>query len=234
MQLEREGSPPPGLRLPQAKLSRKSNQVARGRIGGSNPICPASQSVSIASQRTVAQKPRGTAWFRGGKEDFKKAWISIEWMNGCLNNSTKDAARALPDTTFGCGNPPSTTAVLPRADLGFTCRRKSLGTDQALRSSDQDVAAQREHAAGSDGCAVDRGDDRLFAFHDGVEALSDEPVVPWIGSSRTARANCQRGRSSTLPTLRQIRPNPLIARRCCGHLVQYQRRRHPLRQQRKN
>ena len=35
MQLEREGSPPPGLRLPQAKLSRKSksNQVARGRIG---------------------------------------------------------------------------------------------------------------------------------------------------------------------------------------------------------
>ena len=32
MQLEREGSPSPGLRLPQAKLSRKSNQVARGRI----------------------------------------------------------------------------------------------------------------------------------------------------------------------------------------------------------
>jgi hypothetical protein len=32
MQLDREGSPPPGLRLPQAKLSRKSNQVARGRI----------------------------------------------------------------------------------------------------------------------------------------------------------------------------------------------------------
>ena len=31
-QLEREGSPPPGLRLPQAKLSRNSNQVARGRI----------------------------------------------------------------------------------------------------------------------------------------------------------------------------------------------------------
>jgi hypothetical protein len=31
-QLEREGSPPPGLRLPQAKLSRYLNQVARGRI----------------------------------------------------------------------------------------------------------------------------------------------------------------------------------------------------------
>ena len=31
-QLVRDGSPPPGLRLPPAKLSRKSNQVARGRI----------------------------------------------------------------------------------------------------------------------------------------------------------------------------------------------------------
>ena len=26
-----------------------------------------------------------------GEEDFRKAWISIEWMNGCLNNFTKDA-----------------------------------------------------------------------------------------------------------------------------------------------
>jgi hypothetical protein len=31
-QLAREGSPPPGLRLPRAKLSRKCNQVARARI----------------------------------------------------------------------------------------------------------------------------------------------------------------------------------------------------------
>jgi hypothetical protein len=26
-----------------------------------------------------------------GAGDFNKAWISIEWMNGCLNNFTKDA-----------------------------------------------------------------------------------------------------------------------------------------------
>jgi len=32
MQLLREGSPPAGLRLPQTKLPRNSNQVARGRI----------------------------------------------------------------------------------------------------------------------------------------------------------------------------------------------------------
>ena len=135
MQLEREGSPPPGLRLPQAKLSRKSNQVARGRIRRFESYMP-SQPVRLhcvtEDGRTKTARYRVVSrWQRG----FQKAWISIEWMNGCLNNSTKDAARALPDTTFGCGNPPSTTAVLPRADLGFTCRRKSLGTDQALRSS---------------------------------------------------------------------------------------------------
>jgi hypothetical protein len=32
MQLACEGSPPPGLRLPQAELSRKTNQVARAQI----------------------------------------------------------------------------------------------------------------------------------------------------------------------------------------------------------
>ena len=32
MQLAREGSPPAGLRLLQAELSRKSNQLARARI----------------------------------------------------------------------------------------------------------------------------------------------------------------------------------------------------------
>jgi hypothetical protein len=32
IQLAREGSPPPALRLSQAELSRKSNQVARARI----------------------------------------------------------------------------------------------------------------------------------------------------------------------------------------------------------
>jgi hypothetical protein len=32
MQLAREASPPPALRLPQTKLSRKSNQIARARI----------------------------------------------------------------------------------------------------------------------------------------------------------------------------------------------------------
>jgi hypothetical protein len=32
MQLAREGSLPPGLRLSQTKLSRNSNQIVRGRI----------------------------------------------------------------------------------------------------------------------------------------------------------------------------------------------------------
>jgi hypothetical protein len=45
MPLEREGSPPPGLRLPQAKLSRESNEgSSRVDFAGSNLTCPARQS----------------------------------------------------------------------------------------------------------------------------------------------------------------------------------------------
>jgi hypothetical protein len=50
MQLDREGSPPPGLRLPQAKLSRKSNQVARGRIRQFESYMP---SHAVRSPRVV-------------------------------------------------------------------------------------------------------------------------------------------------------------------------------------
>ena len=65
MQLERERSPQPGLRLPQAKLSRKSNQVARGRICRFKSYMP-SQAVrsSNASHVNVAQigaEERGAA-----------------------------------------------------------------------------------------------------------------------------------------------------------------------------
>ena len=60
MQLEREGSPPPGLRLPQAKLSRKSNQVARGRIRRFESYMP-SQPVrhGYSEQRRSSELPGG-------------------------------------------------------------------------------------------------------------------------------------------------------------------------------
>jgi hypothetical protein len=48
-----------------------------------------------------------------GAEDFNKAWISIEWMNGCVKNFTKDAelgfcsrnegySCALDPRSYGC------------------------------------------------------------------------------------------------------------------------------------
>ena len=46
-----------------------------------------------------------------GEEDFKKAWISIEWMNGCLNNFTKDA-----ELGFCSINEGYSCAVSPRSD----------------------------------------------------------------------------------------------------------------------
>ena len=44
LQLEREGSSPPGLRLPQAKLSRNLTPVARRRVRRFESVCPARQS----------------------------------------------------------------------------------------------------------------------------------------------------------------------------------------------
>jgi hypothetical protein len=46
-----------------------------------------------------------------GAEDFKTAWISIEWMNGCLNNFTKDA-----ELGFCSVNEGYSCAVSPRSD----------------------------------------------------------------------------------------------------------------------
>ena len=57
MQIEREGSPPPGLRLPQAKLSRKSNQVARGRIRRFKSYMPSHAVVSNFINLKTAHRP---------------------------------------------------------------------------------------------------------------------------------------------------------------------------------
>jgi hypothetical protein len=58
MQLAREGSPPLGLCLPQTKLSRKYNQVARGRIRQFESYMP-SQAVGLPT----AQRNRdGASW----------------------------------------------------------------------------------------------------------------------------------------------------------------------------
>ena len=70
---------------PPARKGEKCYPCVRYEV---SPMSRAAH-VSIASQRTVAQKPRGTAWFRGGKEDFKKAWISIEWKQG-MHGSIRD------------------------------------------------------------------------------------------------------------------------------------------------
>jgi hypothetical protein len=59
-QLAREGSPPPGLRLTQAELSRKSNQLVRTRIRQFESYMP-SQAV-----RSLCRQIRG-ARGRGGE-----------------------------------------------------------------------------------------------------------------------------------------------------------------------
>ena len=46
-----------------------------------------------------------------GAEDFNKAWISIEWMNGCVKNFTKDA-----ELGFCSRNEGYACALDPRSD----------------------------------------------------------------------------------------------------------------------
>jgi hypothetical protein len=46
-----------------------------------------------------------------GQGDFDKAWISIEWMNGCLNNFNKDA-----ELGFCSRNEGYSCAINPRSD----------------------------------------------------------------------------------------------------------------------
>jgi hypothetical protein len=58
-QLAREGSSPPGLRRPQAKLSRNSNQVARGRIRRFESDMP-SQAAGLPVSRLFASRAAHT------------------------------------------------------------------------------------------------------------------------------------------------------------------------------
>ena len=46
-----------------------------------------------------------------GAEDFNKAWISIEWMNGCVKNFAKDA-----ELGFCSRNEGYSCALSPRSD----------------------------------------------------------------------------------------------------------------------
>ena len=47
-----------------------------------------------------------------GEEDFKKAWISIDWMNGCLENFTKDVELGFcsKNEGYSCALSPQTDA----------------------------------------------------------------------------------------------------------------------------
>ena len=69
------------------------------------------------SQQTKQGVPRELARVRSdlnqscSTEDFDRAWISIEWMNGCLNNFTKDA-----ELGFCSKNEGYSCALSPRSD----------------------------------------------------------------------------------------------------------------------
>jgi hypothetical protein len=64
-QLGREGSPPPGVPLLQAKLSRNSNQIARGRIRRFESYMPSHAVVSNSKWSAQKSSHLGVVHRRG-------------------------------------------------------------------------------------------------------------------------------------------------------------------------
>ena len=71
----RGGSPPPGLRLPLAKLSRNSNRIARGRIRRFESAMPSHAVVKLGGSpavssvgRSVLKRPRRSGAFEGMRD----------------------------------------------------------------------------------------------------------------------------------------------------------------------
>ena len=61
-----------------------------------------------------------------GAQEFKKAWISIDWMNGCLDNFTKDAE---------LGSVQETKATLAHSILGQTLVRRDVSPSTYVSSA---------------------------------------------------------------------------------------------------
>jgi hypothetical protein len=73
-QLERERYPKPGLRLPQAKLSRKSNQVARRRIRWFESDMPSHAVGSLTAYLAMgAELERGR--FRSSVQSARRSYL---------------------------------------------------------------------------------------------------------------------------------------------------------------
>ena len=101
MQLAREGSPPPRLRLPQAELSRKSNQIARGRIRGFESDMP-SQAVGLQqpnAARSMASRVEDVPRDFGTHRRFNnlRSYVARGAKRKCCKRSQFDA----PDLMYG-------------------------------------------------------------------------------------------------------------------------------------
>jgi hypothetical protein len=73
-----------------------------------------------------------------GAEDFNKAWISIEWMNGCLNNFTKEVE--LGDSVQ------RTKATLARSIPGQTLVRRDVDAHGGTET-EMNKLSRRQQAA---------------------------------------------------------------------------------------
>jgi hypothetical protein len=114
-QLARDGSPPPGLRLPHAKLSRNSNQIARGRIcrfesdmpshAVDRHCRPASPPLGFLPSPVGSDKMRNLlaeypAWFEPDEVQilvgaFDKAWETVQAIGVVYAEAKAEAVRTI-------------------------------------------------------------------------------------------------------------------------------------------
>ncbi len=95
MQLEREGSPQPGLRLPQAKLSRKSNQVARGRIRRFESYMPSQPVRSPRVKKRMSLKRRSTARSDAGPGISRSCMAATAPRSSTILFNARNASRSM-------------------------------------------------------------------------------------------------------------------------------------------
>jgi hypothetical protein len=95
MQLARKGSPPPGLRLPQAKLSRNSNQIARGRIRQFESYMP---SQAVVSNSGGCRYTNGDATTAIGQASIA---VPVEDCGFCVSTNSRSNSSTNPSRVPG-------------------------------------------------------------------------------------------------------------------------------------
>jgi hypothetical protein len=152
MQLAREGSPPPRLRPPQAELSRKSNQIARGRIRRFESDMP---SHAVGFFVRYVRPPKGSSndaqdtivpldGSADGRRDNGAAELHLMFGRRKLKGGDIGRNQGLPDQSCSRCRP----REFRNAELALACRRSRKSGMLLASSAQPPIRAPTRPAAG--------------------------------------------------------------------------------------